>query len=375
MKGKLKKIDDKWFVEYSGISYKGGTPKRLGSYTIKVEKKTLPLHLNFITMTHYVWVKGIKVYDGDKVEFTQVLVNPMGREVDPNDLGQNHSKCVWYAKPSLEDKEDLGYTTKTGIKVSDEMVRATMVPKEYFGKEEDLMMEVPMAQYSKDETKKLFTDYPITELGDEEFKEAPIRECELLFYDDNKYCYVKVGGIEKEIKRGYIYTKPGRCGEVDCISIDEINKLIEVNKQKQHLIDMMESDEELGLYDEEIEPYENYLKRLKDRRTEDNYKYSDEDFEKYDEYIKDCWKGNMSVYKCLEFMYFAEKEIKVEDVFNDEKRERANRMIQQHKVLKDLTLINPAHLIMTSDGYGEFPDGYTLTEKGIQYIIEQLNKE
>ena len=69
------------------------------------------------------------------------------------------------------------------------------------------------------------------------------------------------------------------------------------------------------------------------------------------------------------------KEIKFEDVFNDEKRERANRVIQQHKVLKDLTLINPAHLIMTSDGYGEFPDGYKLTEKGIQYIIKQLNKE
>ena len=142
---------------------------------------------------------------------------------------QNHSKCVWKYKIIIPKEETL---------------------------EEDLMMEVPMAQYSKDETKKLFTDYPITELGDEEFKEAPIRECELLFYDDNKYCYVKVGGIEKEIKRGYIYTKPGRCGEVDCISIDEINKLIEVNKQKQHLIDMMESDEELGLYDEKIEDIE-----------------------------------------------------------------------------------------------------------------------
>ena len=30
---------------------------------------------------------------------------------------------------------------------------------------------------------------------------------------------------------------------------------------------------------------------------------------------------------------------------------------------------------MTSNGHGEFPDGYKLTEKGIQYIIEQLNKE
>ena len=251
MKGKLKKIENKWFVEYSKWNYSGGNPKVLGSYSKKKQVKTFPLHPNFITMTDYVWIRGIKVYDGDEVEFIEVLVNPMGREMDPNDLGQNQSKCVWYAKPYLDEKEE----------------------------------------------------------------------------------------------------------------------------QKQHLVDMMISDEELKLYDEELEPYENYLKRLKERRTEDNYKYSDEDFEKYDEYIKDCWKGNMSVYKCLEFMYFAEKEIKVEDVFNDDKKEEVVKVIQQHKVLSDLTLVNPSHLKMTSDGYGEFPDGYKLTEKGIQYIIEQLNKE
>ena len=101
MIGRLKKIDDKWVVEYPGVSYTGGNPKQLGSYTKKIEKKTLPLHPNFVTMTDYVWVKGIKVYDGDKVEFTQVLVNPMGREVDPNDLGQNQSKCAWYARLDL----------------------------------------------------------------------------------------------------------------------------------------------------------------------------------------------------------------------------------------------------------------------------------
>lgn len=74
---------------------------------------------------------------------------------------------------------------------------------------------------------KLYTDYPITELGDEEFKEAPIRECELLSYDDNKYCYIKVGGVEKEVKRGYIYTKSGRAGEVDCISPEECKQILE----------------------------------------------------------------------------------------------------------------------------------------------------
>jgi len=220
MKGKLKKIDDKWFVEYSGVSYKGGNPKQLGSYTKKVEKKTLPLYPGFFSLTNYVNVSGVSIYDGDKVKFTEVLVNPMGREVDPNDLGQNHSKCVWYAKPSLGDKEDLGYTTKMGIEISDEMVRATMIPKEYFGKEE----------------------------------------------------------------------------------------------QKQHLIDIMESDEELGLYDE---TFDEYLIRLKNRRTEDDYKYTDEDFETHNDYIMDSWRCGLSVYKCLEFMYFAEKEIKGEDVFND----------------------------------------------------------
>jgi hypothetical protein len=186
MKGKLKKIDDKWYVEYTGVSYKGSNPKRLGSYTKKVEKKTLPLHPNFVTMTDYVWVKGVKVYDGDKVKFTEVLVNPMGREVDSNDLGQNHSKCVWYVRPYLDKKEE----------------------------------------------------------------------------------------------------------------------------QKQHLIDMMKGDEELGLYDDNFDSALDSFKKTLNK--------------KYDE----------------------SREIKVEEVFNDEKREGVKRVIHQHKVLK-----------------------------GIQYIIEQLNRE
>jgi hypothetical protein len=201
MKGKLEKIGNKWFVRY--VRYEGG-----GSFR-------LPLHPNFIEMTEFVYIKNGRYYDGDEIDFTEALVNPMGRDVDSNNLGQNHSLCKWYARPYLDEKEDL-------------------------------MMEVPMAQYPKEE-------------------------------------------------------------------------------QKQHIVDMMKSDEELGLYDEPG--------------------------------IKEI------------------KEIKLEDVFNDKKRKKVKQVIHQHKVLKDLTLINPAHLIMTSDGYGEFPDGYKLTEKGIQYIINQLNKE
>ena len=65
------------------------------------------------------------------------------------------------------------------------------------------------------------------------------------------------------------------------------------------------------------ESFEEYLQRLKDRRTEDDYKYTDEDFSKYEEYIRDCWLTNLSVYKCLEFMYFAEEETHGE-LFNKE---------------------------------------------------------
>lgn len=54
------------------------------------------------------------------------------------------------------------------------------------------------------------------------------------------------------------------------------------------------------------ETFEEYLQRLKDRRTEDEYKYTDEDFENYKYYIFNCYETNLSVYKCLEFMYFAE---------------------------------------------------------------------
>jgi hypothetical protein len=55
-------------------------------------------------------------------------------------------------------------------------------------------------------------------------------------------------------------------------------------------------------------------------------------------------------------------------------KERSYSEEEARTSLTDLSLVNPAHLTMTSDGYGEFPDSYKLTEKGINYIIEQLTK-
>jgi len=86
MKGKLEKIDDKWYLSSGDLK--------------------LPLHPSFVTMTDYVYIRGDRFYNGYDIEFTEVFVNPMGREVDSNNLGQNHSSCVWYAKPYLGKKEE-----------------------------------------------------------------------------------------------------------------------------------------------------------------------------------------------------------------------------------------------------------------------------
>jgi organic radical activating enzyme len=242
MKGKLKKINGKWFVEYTGVSYSGGNPKQLGSYTKKMQTKTLPLLMDSSTFPKD---RSDFVIDS-RVDFKEVLVNTMGREVDPNNLGQNHSECVWYAKLSLVEKE---------------------------------------------EPKKVLTEEDIWSKED----------------------------------------------------IDVVTDYINKEQQKQHLIDMMKGDEELGLYDESSPLYNHQVRLVNDLAKK----------------IK---------------LEQESREIKLEDVFNDEKREGAKRVIHQHKVLKGLSLVNPAHLEMTDNGHGEFPDGYKLTEKGIQYIIEQLNK-
>ena len=50
--------------------------------------------------------------------------------------------------------------------------------------------------------------------------------------------------------------------------------------------------------------FEEYFLAVKNRRTEDNYGYTDEDLEKYKYYFEDCWKRNLSIYKSLEWLYF-----------------------------------------------------------------------
>jgi hypothetical protein len=72
-----------------------------------------------------------------------------------------------------------------------------------------------------------WTDYPIIELGDTAGVEAPIRQCEVLSYDRNKYCLVWVAGVEVEIKAGYLYREAGRCGETPRLTPTQLLSLPE----------------------------------------------------------------------------------------------------------------------------------------------------
>lgn len=76
-----------------------------------------------------------------------------------------------------------------------------------------------------------------------------------------------------------------------CRMIEEIEAETKINDSQLTPISMGEN-------------FDDYLKRLKERGVQDDYKYSDEDFEKHKNYIYSCWKTNLSVYKCLECMYF-----------------------------------------------------------------------
>ena len=56
-------------------------------------------------------------------------------------------------------------------------------------------------------------------------------------------------------------------------------------------------------------------------------------------------------------------------------QERSYTEEEIRKSLLDIVLVNPAHITILKSGYGEFPDTYELTEKGVDYIIEQFKKK
>jgi hypothetical protein len=42
--------------------------------------------------------------------------------------------------------------------------------------------------------------------------------------------------------------------------------------------------------------------------------------------------------------------------------------------LLDVVLVNPLHITILRNGYGEFPDTYELTQEGVNHIVKQFKK-
>ena len=74
---------------------------------------------------------------------------------------------------------------------------------------------------------KALTDYPFELLGDKAGEEAPIRQITVISYDGDKYCKIRVEGINENIKRGYIYQMP-KANELKIIPANDLPKLVEL---------------------------------------------------------------------------------------------------------------------------------------------------
>lgn len=71
-----------------------------------------------------------------------------------------------------------------------------------------------------------WTDYPFVELGDEPYKQAPIRHVKVVAYDGDKYATVTFEdrGDFLSVKIGYLYSKRGRCGQVKKVNRRKIER-------------------------------------------------------------------------------------------------------------------------------------------------------
>ena len=72
-----------------------------------------------------------------------------------------------------------------------------------------------------------WTDYPFVELGDTPGVKAPIRHVNVYSYDGNKYASVSFPdrGDVLSVKIGYLYSQPGRYGQVKCVNPRKIERM------------------------------------------------------------------------------------------------------------------------------------------------------
>jgi hypothetical protein len=159
------------------------------------------------------------------------------------------------------------------------------------------------------------------------------------------------------------FVKNPSCEKVEVDSFIKYNPIVyqiilpkPKQKQKESLIDIMRGDEELGLYDE---PKQELLNQ-------------------YPLTPNECFKQE-TLEEAAKRIYGSDASKDVEYyAFLNGAKWQAEKMYSEEEVRKsllDIVLVNPAHISLLKSGYGQFPDTYELTEKGVDYIIEQFKKK
>ena len=159
----------------------------------------------------------------------------------------------------------------------------------------------------------------------------------------------------------------------DFQNVEYINYKIIIPKEelstKLHIGEVVDESypEKFRKEEHKKETFEDYLQRLKDRRTEDNYKYTDEDFKNYIHYIFDCYEKNLSVYKCLEFMYLTEKYMDDQLVNREPKQET----LEEVKKVERTELFNSIYSVVKKIPRKEV-EGDVIDAPSCAYELEQL---
>jgi hypothetical protein len=133
-----------------------------------------------------------------------------------------------------------------------------------------------------------------------------------------------------------------QCGNWNSTNVYDKKQIIDKEQQKQHLIDMMKADEELGLYDEpkqvlteediwskeDIDAVTDYINKETLSTKLHKGEVVDESYPK--EFKQETLEEESTIIRFPPY-YESKQEIKLEEVFNDEKKENIKKFIDEIK--------------------------------------------
>jgi hypothetical protein len=214
----------------------------------------------------------------EKVEVIYGLYNPMGRKVSSEKVSENHSKCIWkykiiLPKEETEESIDTEFQEDLIIEVRKKDLVALYdfaykLAKKISNKKVNKLKEIDLQFNSKDVLTRLMGTNETPKQEYEYIGECNGNNGNGCFMDSSGHdcgCFIKKPKQDKIMERFIANAKQQGTLEEKLAKIvskepskfwvesDERARIRE--EQKQHLINIMKSDEELGMYEETAEEY------------------------------------------------------------------------------------------------------------------------